>query len=108
MCPKPCGRCKKLPILTTTQRVNGGNGESARQKEERKKNRPAAGAGLAAGGKNRFQFLRRNDFELGVCAVAGFFVRSPSSELRRMPEAASLHVVVCDLHHEFGSQWFPR
>ncbi len=107
MCPEHRGRRKKLPILMMTQRVNGGNGTRGKQKKK-KKNRSAAGAGLATGGKNRFQFLWRNDFELGVCAVAGFFVRSPSAELRRMPEAASLHVVVSDLHHKLGSQRFPR
>src|SRR6267378_2300121 len=65
-------------------------------------------AELAAGRENRCQLLRWNDFELGVGAVAGLFVRSPSAELRCMTEAASLHVVVSDLHHQLGSQWFPR
>jgi hypothetical protein len=64
--------------------------------------------GLATGGENRFQLLRRNDFELGIGAVAGLFVRSPSAELRRMTESASLHMVVSDFHHQLGSQWFPR
>ena len=64
--------------------------------------------GLATGGENRFQLLRRNDFELGIGAVAGLFVRSPSAELRRMTESASLHMVVSDFHHQLGSQCFPR
>src|SRR5437660_8613562 len=64
--------------------------------------------GLTTGGENRCQLLRRYDFELSVGAVAGLFVRSPSAKLRGMTEAASLHVVVSDFHHQFGSERFPR
>ena len=58
--------------------------------------------------KNRSQLLRRNDFELGIGAVAGLLVGSPPAELCHMTEAASLHVIVSDFHHQFRSQWFPR
>src|ERR1700716_320049 len=76
--------------------------------QEKSREQGLIGAGLATRGKNRCQLLRWNDFELGVGAVAGLFVRSPSAELRCMTEAASLHVVVSDLHHQLGSQRFPR
>ena len=64
--------------------------------------------GLATGRKNCRQLLRRNDFELGIGTVAGLFVGSPPAKLRRMTEAASLHVIVCDFHNQFGPQRFPR
>ena len=43
-----------------------------------------------------------------IGAVARLFVCSPSAELRDMTEAAALHVIVRDLYHQFGPQWFPR
>src|ERR1700734_1297974 len=49
--------------------------------------------------KNCRQFLRRDNFKLRVGTIAGLLVRSPSAELRRMPEAISLHVVVCNFYN---------
>ena len=63
---------------------------------------------LAPVWKNRGQLLRRNNFELVIGAVARLLVCSPSAKLRDMTEAAALHVIVCDLYHQFGPQWFPR
>ena len=60
------------------------------------------------GGKNRHQLLRQNYFELGIGAVARFFVDPPSSKLRRVTEPRALHVLISDLDHQFGSQWLPR
>src|SRR5215472_7845458 len=57
--------------------------------------------------ENRCQLLCRNNFKLGISTFSRGFVRSPAAELRRMAEAVSLHVIVGDLHHQFGSQWFP-
>jgi hypothetical protein len=49
--------------------------------------------------KNCRQFLRSNNFKLGVGTVVGLFVGSPSAELRRVPEAISLHVIVRNFHN---------
>jgi hypothetical protein len=49
--------------------------------------------------ENLRQFLRRNNFKLGVGTIAGLFVRSPSAELRRVPEAISLHVVISNFYN---------
>ena len=45
-------------------------------------------------GKDCRQFLRGDNFQLGKGTIAGLFVRSPSAELRGVPEAISLHVIV--------------
>ncbi len=58
--------------------------------------------------KNCRQFLWRNNFKLGVGTIAGLFVRSPSAELRRMPKAISLHVVISNFYNQFRPHWFPR
>src|ERR1700683_2215929 len=58
--------------------------------------------------KNCRQFLRSNNFELGIGTIAGIFVRAPSAELCRMPEATSLHVIVSNFYNQFRPQWFPR
>ena len=58
--------------------------------------------------KNRCQFLRWNDFELGISTAGWLFVRAPPAELRDVAEAASLHVVVSDFRHQFGAHRFPR
>jgi hypothetical protein len=49
--------------------------------------------------KNCRQFLWRNNFKLGVGTIARLFVRSPSAELRRVPEAISLHVVISNFYN---------
>src|SRR5215471_8137823 len=58
-------------------------------------------------GEDGSQFLGWDHFELGVGAVAGLFVRSPSAELRHVTEAAALHVLVRNFYYEFGPHWFP-
>ena len=58
--------------------------------------------------KNRCQFLRRNNFQLRIGAVARLFVGTPSAELRRVTKAAPLHVLVSDFHDQFGPQGLPR
>src|SRR5215469_9702380 len=57
--------------------------------------------------ENRCQLLCRDNFKLGIGTFQRGFVRSPAAELRCMAEAVSLHVIVRDFHHQFGSQWFP-
>ena len=64
-------------------------------------------AGLAPMRENRCQLLWRHDFELSISAVGRLFVGAPSAELCDVAKAASLHVIIRDLHHQFGSQWFP-
>ena len=49
--------------------------------------------------KNCCQFLGRNNFKLGVGTIAELFVRSPSAELRRVPEAISLHVIISNFYN---------
>src|SRR5262249_13347332 len=62
---------------------------------------------LSPVGEDGCQFLRRDYFELGVGTINWLFVCSPSAELGHVTEAASLHVLVRDFHHEFGPHWFP-
>ena len=52
--------------------------------------------------------MRGDDFELGVGAVVRRFVEAPSTEMRHVAEARTLHVLVGDLGDEFGAQRFPR
>ena len=49
--------------------------------------------------ENCRQFLRRNNFKLGGGTIAGLFVGSPSAELRRVPKAISLHVVIRNFYN---------
>jgi hypothetical protein len=49
--------------------------------------------------ENCRQFLGTNNFKLGVGTIAGLFVRSPSAELRRVPEAISLHVIISNFYN---------
>ena len=49
--------------------------------------------------KNCRQFLGRNNFKLGVGTIAELFVRSPSSELCRVTEAISLHVIISNFYN---------
>jgi hypothetical protein len=48
--------------------------------------------------KNCRQFLGRNNLKLGVRTIARLFVRPPPAELRRVPEAISLHVIVSNFY----------
>ena len=59
-------------------------------------------------GEDRFQLVRRDDFELRVGAIARLLVGAPSPELRHMAEAGALHVLVCDFDYQFGSERLPR
>src|SRR6202042_2032672 len=102
MCPKHCGRRRKLPTRMTIQRGNGAPGALRRSTLEH------VSRGSAAGGKDRRQLLRRDDFELRIGAVAGLLVRAPPSKMRHVTEAGSLHVLVSDFDHELGSQRLPR
>ena len=52
--------------------------------------------------------MRRHDLELLERAVGRLLVGSPSTELRRVTEAISLHVVVGDFNHQLRTQRFPR
>ncbi len=63
---------------------------------------------LRPAGENRHQLLRRNDFELGIGAVARLLVGAPSAKLRHVTEAAALHVLVGDFDHQLGPQRLPR
>ena len=58
-------------------------------------------------GEDLAQFLRRNNFELGVGAVPGFLVSAPSSKLRRVTEATALHVVVGDFDYQLRTKRLP-
>ena len=97
MFQKPFGRRRKLPTLTTIRRGNSASDGSKRNER----------ADLEASRENFSEFLRRNYFELGIRAIAGLFVRPPPAEVRHMPEAASLHVLISDFHNQFGPQGFP-
>src|SRR5262249_61311867 len=57
----------------------------------------------ATSGENHRQLFGRNNFELGIRAVARFLVRAPSAKLRCVTEAVALHVVVSDFDHQFGT-----
>ena len=59
-------------------------------------------------GKNRHQLLRRNHLELRERTIARALVVAPPAKMRRVPKAISLHVIVCDLDDELGSQRLPR
>ena len=63
---------------------------------------------LPAAGKNLRQLLWRNNFELGVSAVAGIFIGAPSSKLGGMTEASALHMLIGNFHYQFGPQRLPR
>jgi hypothetical protein len=68
-------------------------------------NRPRSG--LTIPRENRRQFFGRNDFKLGVRAVARRFVRAPAAKLRRVAEAVALHVVVSDFDDQLGTERLP-
>ena len=56
-----------------------------------------------ATGENHRQLFGRNDFELGIRAVARLLVRAPPAKLRCVTEAVALHVVVSDFDDQFGT-----
>src|SRR5215475_9243531 len=54
-------------------------------------------------GENHRQLFGRDDFELGIRAVAWLLVRAPPAKLRCVTEAVALHMVVSDFDHQFGT-----
>src|SRR6516225_11358430 len=99
MCPKHCDQHNKRPTPMTIPRANGASIVLRSTRPDR--------AGSAASRKDRHQLLRWNHFELRVGAVARLLVGAPSSKLRHVTEASSLHMLICDLNHEFRSERFP-
>jgi hypothetical protein len=57
--------------------------------------------------ENRFQLVRWNDFKLRVGAIARLLVGTPLPELRHMTESRALHMLVCNLDYQFGSERLP-
>src|SRR5688572_22878142 len=100
MCPKRFARRRRLRTPMTIRRVSGAR---VLIRVIRGSENP-----LAAGSENLGELLRWNDLELSVCAIVRLLVRAPSAKLRGVPEAAALHVVVCDFNHQLGTQRFPR
>src|SRR5215831_13780430 len=62
----------------------------------------------ATSGENHRQLFGRNNFELGIRAVARLLVRAPPAKLRCVTEAVALHVVVSDFDDQFRTQRLPR
>ena len=46
------------------------------------------------------QFLRRDNFELGISTVARLLVRTTPSKLGYVTEAAALHVIISDFDYQ--------
>src|ERR1017187_6939784 len=63
---------------------------------------------LLPAGKNLHQLLRRHYFQLRVRAVLRTLVRAPSPELRHVPEAPALHMLIRNLQHQLRPQRLPR
>ena len=57
--------------------------------------------------ENLFQLVRRDDFQLSICAVRRFLVETPAPELRRVTEPVALHVVIGDFEDKFRPDRFP-
>src|SRR5205807_1351797 len=53
------------------------------------------------------QLVRWHDLGLRICSVSRAIVATPAAELRRVPKAASLHVIVRHLGDELGAKRFP-
>jgi hypothetical protein len=53
----------------------------------------------AATGEDFHQFLGRDNFQLGIGAIARFLVGTPAAKLRHVAEAGSLHVLVGYFDH---------
>ena len=65
-------------------------------------------ADLLSVGEDRFQFMRRDDFQLFERAVRRLLVCAPATELCGVAKTIALHVVVRDLYDQLRSQWLPR
>src|SRR5439155_15121116 len=62
---------------------------------------------LVARAEDALQLVGRSDLELVVAADLRPLVGAPADELRRVPEARALHVVVGDLAHALGPERLP-
>src|SRR5215510_11077102 len=62
---------------------------------------------LSTAAKNLLEFLRRHNLKLIIRTVFRPLVFAPSSKLRSVTEATTLHVVVRDLDYQLGSQRLP-
>src|SRR5437868_3905253 len=100
MCRKRCGRHKRRPTRTTIQHENGEGTQKAHNGTQEAQNSrfyvlfvflPFSFLGIPEYGR---EFLWRNDLKLRVCAIARLLVRAPSSKMRDMAEAITLHVIV--------------
>src|SRR5262249_51865393 len=65
------------------------------------------GAPLVARAEDPLELVGRRDLELIVAAVARRLVGAPAHELRRVPEARALHVIVRDLADALGPERLP-
>jgi len=61
----------------------------------------------ASARENLFQFLRRHRFKLRVGAIFRPLVGAPSVEVRHMPEATALHVLVSHFDDKLRTQGLP-
>src|SRR5213593_2842244 len=102
MCPNRSGRRRKLQIRMTIRRVSG-----VRRALRRTRREPIP-RGSPAAGEDRHQLLWRNHFELSIGTVARLLVRAPSSKMRHVTKAGSLHMLVSHFDHQFGPQRLPR
>src|SRR5277367_1448605 len=89
------------PILMTTRLANG-----ARCMRRRNLLEPGTASDFSR--ENRFQLVRRNDFKLRVGAIARLLVGTPLPELRHMTESRSLHMLICNLNYQLGTERLPR
>src|SRR5277367_2325029 len=74
----------------------------------RRRNLLEQSASLEVSSENRFQLVRRNDFKLRVGAIARLLVGPPLPELRHMAESRSLHMLICNLNYQLGTERLPR
>src|SRR5258708_22761737 len=104
MCPRRCDLRKRLPIRMKIRRANGGLGV-IQNVIPKKTNSWLLRS--AAARENLHQFLRGNDLELTVGAVARLLVGAPSAKMRGMTKPGALHVLVSDFNHKLRAQWLP-
>src|SRR5271156_1705547 len=74
----------------------------------RRRNLLEQSASLEVSRENRFQLVRRNAFKLRVGAIARLLVGPPLPELRHMAESRSLHMLICNLNYQLGTERLPR
>src|SRR5688572_25077330 len=54
------------------------------------------------------QVVPYRDVQLVVCAARGLAVGPPAEEVTGVTKSTTLELVVLDLHHEFGTEGYPR